>query len=63
MRINMPSYRRPLAEVINPLLGAGFRLDKILEPQPTPQFEKADPEDYQKLMRNPGFMCLRTLKG
>jgi SAM-dependent methyltransferase len=63
MRINMPSYRRPLAEVINPLLGAGFRLDKILEPQPTPQFEKADPEDYQKLMRNPGFMCLRALKG
>ena len=63
MRINMPSYRRPLAEVINPLLGAGFTLEKILEPQPTDEFKRADPEDYEKLMRNPGFMCLRALKG
>jgi SAM-dependent methyltransferase len=61
--VNMPSYRRPLAEVINPLLAAGFTLDKLLEPQPTPQFAQADPEDYPKLMRNPGFLCLRALKG
>jgi SAM-dependent methyltransferase len=62
LRINMPSYRRPLAEVVNPLLAAGFILDKLLEPLPTEEFKQADPEDYEKLMRNPGFMCLRALK-
>jgi SAM-dependent methyltransferase len=61
--VNMPSYRRPLAEVINPLLEAGFNLDKVLEPQPTEEFKSADAEDYEKLLRNPGFMCLRALKG
>ena len=48
--------------MINPLLAAGFILDKLLEPLPTAEFKQADPEDYEKLLRNPGFMCLRALK-
>jgi len=34
-------------------------LDHMLEPLPTPEFEAADPGDYVKLQRRPGFLCLR----
>ncbi len=60
--VDMPFYRRPLSAVINPLLEAGFILDHILEPLPTPEFKDKEPEDYEKLMRSPGFMCIRALK-
>jgi SAM-dependent methyltransferase len=61
--VNMPSYRRPLSAVINPLLKVGFILDQILEPLPTKKFIQADPEDYDILKHNPGFLCIRALKG
>jgi SAM-dependent methyltransferase len=52
--VRVPSYRRPLSEVINPLIETGFTLDRILEPLPTPE--------YEQLMRSPGFMCVRAVK-
>jgi ubiquinone/menaquinone biosynthesis C-methylase UbiE len=58
----MTSFRRPLAAMLNPLAIAGFVLDEILEPRPIAQFQVADPEDYDKLMREPGFMCVRARK-
>jgi ubiquinone/menaquinone biosynthesis C-methylase UbiE len=60
--VNMPSYRRPLGKMINPLLVAGFRLERILEPQPLEQFKQADPEDYDKVMKTPSFICFRAVK-
>ncbi len=56
------SYRRPLQAMLNPLAQAGFVLDEILEPRPISQFQAADPEDYDKLMREPGFLCVRARK-
>jgi hypothetical protein len=32
------------------------------EPQPTDEFRKAHPEEYARLMREPGFLCLRAVK-
>ncbi|PWB49775.1 MAG: class I SAM-dependent methyltransferase [Anaerolineales bacterium] len=61
-QVVMPSYRRPLSEVLNLLIKAGFTLDRLLEPLPTEKFRQADPEDYEELMHRPGFMCLRALK-
>lgn len=61
--VTVPSYRRPLSGVINPLLKVGFILDQILEPLPTEEFWEKDPEDYEELMRSPGFMCIRAVKG
>jgi SAM-dependent methyltransferase len=55
-------YRRPLAAALNPLLDAGFRLDHLHEPLPTEEFRQADPADYEKLMRQPGFLCVRAVK-
>jgi ubiquinone/menaquinone biosynthesis C-methylase UbiE len=59
----VPSYRRPLSGVINPLLKTGFTLDLILEPLPTQEFKLVDPEEYKELTRSPGFMCVRAIKG
>lgn len=58
----MPSYRRPLSAVINPLLRAGFTLEQILEPLPTAEFAERDPEHYAELMREPGFLCIHAVK-
>ncbi|HEX2907797.1 MAG TPA: class I SAM-dependent methyltransferase, partial [Phototrophicaceae bacterium] len=56
------AYRRPLQAILNPLLAAELRLDHLLEPLPTEDFKQADPQDYDKLMREPGFLCVRARK-
>jgi hypothetical protein len=61
--VRVPSYRRPLSEAINPLVRVGFFVQQILEPVPTEAFRQSDPEDYAKLSRSPGFMCVRAVKG
>lgn len=60
--IVVPFYRRSLSAMINPLIDAGFLLDKILEPKPLPAFEAKEPEDYDRLMKQPGFICVRAKK-
>lgn len=60
--VNVPSYRRPLSEVINPLLQSGFILEQILEPMPTPEFKQAAPQDYEELSHSPGFLCVKAVK-
>jgi SAM-dependent methyltransferase len=61
--VRMPYYRRPLSAMLDPLLGAGFVLERLLEPRPLPEFQEHDPADYEKLMRRPGFICIRARKG
>jgi SAM-dependent methyltransferase len=58
----VPYYRRPLGAMVDSILGAGFVLERLLEPRPTPQFKERDPADYEKLMRQPGFICFRAAK-
>ena len=62
MAVRVPSYRRPLSEVVNPLVRAGFILEQILEPVPTEEFKQQEPDDYEILRRSPGFMCVRAIK-
>jgi len=63
VRARVPYYRRPLSAMLDPLLEAGFILERLLEPQPIPEFKEHDPKDYEKLMRQPGFICFRARKG
>jgi len=58
----MTSYRRPINAMLDPLLVNGFRLDKLLEPLPTEAFKAADPERYERLHKQPGFVCVRAVK-
>lgn len=60
--IKVPFYRRPFSAMINPLLSAGFRLEKILEPRPLEAFREKEPDDYDKLMKEPGFIFFRAVK-
>lgn len=61
--VRVPYYRRPLCAMLDPLLEAGFVLERLLEPRPVPEFKEHDAEDYEKLMRQPGFICFRARKG
>ena len=61
-RVRMPSFRRSLEETINPLLEAGFRLERILEPKVTEELREADPKHYEELSRQPCFLCVRARK-
>jgi SAM-dependent methyltransferase len=63
VHVNVPYYRRPLSAMANSILGAGFVLERLVEPRPLPPFEQQDPADYAKLMRQPGFICFRARKG
>ena len=60
--VRVPSYRRPLSAMLDPLLETGFILEHLLEPTPLEEFKDLDPLDYAKLMRQPGFLCLRARK-
>lgn len=53
---------RPLSAMINPLIDAGFAVDRLLEPLPTEAFRAADPQEYERLMRAPVFLCIRAIK-
>jgi len=60
--VYIPGYRRPLSALLNPIIEAGFIVDRIVEPLPTEKFKKADPKNYRKLMRMPAFICIRARK-
>lgn len=62
IEVEMPSHRRSVQAIIDPVLTTGFVLDKLLEPQPVPEFKDHDPVRYERLMRFPGFICVRAKK-
>ena len=62
VEVEVPSYRRSLSEVINPVIESGFELLQILEPQPTEEFRQADPVKYEQLLSHPGFICIKARK-
>jgi SAM-dependent methyltransferase len=60
--VEVPYYRRPFSEIVGPLLETGFRIDRVLEPQPTAAFEEKWPERYEKESRYPVFLCVRAVR-
>lgn len=48
-------YRRPIGEIINSIIRAGFIIEKVLEPMPTEQFKISAPEKYDRLTKNHSF--------
>ena len=62
IRVRMPSYRRPLGAMFAPLAETGFVVERIIEPRPTEAFRRADPEGYERLSKQPGFLCVRARK-
>jgi ubiquinone/menaquinone biosynthesis C-methylase UbiE len=58
----MESIRRPLGAIVNPLVEAGWVLDRLVEPLPQAEMKTVDPRHYQQLMEAPGFICIRARK-
>lgn len=58
--VDVPCYRRPLAEIITPLLETGFQIEAFVEPQPTEAFKEKWPERHEKESRYPVFLCVRA---
>lgn len=58
--VDVPHYRRPLSEMVEPLVENGFCIDGIVEPQPNEAFREQRPDVYEKESRQPVFLCLRA---
>src|SRR5690349_10382288 len=55
-------WREPLSELCTAATGAGFLIEKLIEPVPAETMRERYPEDYEQLSRAPGFLILRLLK-
>lgn len=56
------TYRRPLGAHINPLVDAGFRIERFLEPTPQAEFGEEYPERYERLTTVPRWEYVRARK-
>ena len=57
------SFRRPLADILNAAAGAGWQLERMVEPLPQPEMKAVDRRLYDELSQVPAFMCLRARLG
>jgi len=60
IRVNMPSFRRPLSAVTSTLDKSGFTVDKLVETQPLEELREIDPQTYELHSRRPAFLCIRA---
>ena len=58
-RWRVPFWRMPLAVLLEEVLTAGFRLERLVEHVPEPQTREIDPRIYQRLTQEPAFLALR----
>ncbi|WP_408006263.1 class I SAM-dependent methyltransferase [Pseudalkalibacillus sp. A8] len=61
-KVKVQFYRRPLSEILKPLHLNGFVIEKLIEPMPTDEFRKAQPDTYEKWTKRPQFLFIRAQK-
>jgi SAM-dependent methyltransferase len=49
----------PLQTTCEEIYEAGFLIERLIEPRPAPEAAAIDPEGYERLNREPGFLALR----
>lgn len=59
--VEIPYYRRPLSAMLDPILDASLRIDRVVEPQPTEGFKNAWPERYERESKRPVFITIRAM--
>jgi SAM-dependent methyltransferase len=59
--VEVPFFSRPLEAIFGPPLDAGFRIDRVAEPEPTEGFAEKWPERYEKETKRPVFLALRVV--
>lgn len=55
-------WREPLSRLCAAATGAGFVIDRLIEPRPTESMRELYPNDYDTLNREPGFLILDLRK-
>lgn len=61
-KVKVQFYRRPLSAIINPIIDAGFIIERLLEPMPAEEFKIVHPDIYDRLTKNPQFLFIRAKK-
>ena len=61
-KVKVQFYRRPLCQIISPIIDEGFIIEKLIEPMPTEKFKELHPKVYEGLTRKPQFLFLRARK-
>jgi SAM-dependent methyltransferase len=54
-------WRRPLTEMTSAIADAGFLIEQLVEPQPSPELSQRDAEAYRKLTTAPRFLFFRVV--
>jgi hypothetical protein len=52
----------PPETFLNELLAAGFMLERLIEPRPTPGLRELDETAYNKLYQAPCFLAVKLLR-
>jgi SAM-dependent methyltransferase len=55
-------WRQPLTVTCEEFARAGFLIERLVEPRPSPEMAERFPDDYAKLGREPGFVDFRLRK-
>jgi SAM-dependent methyltransferase len=55
-------WRQPLSKTCAEFADAGFLVERIEEPLPSPEMAERFPDDFAKLSQEPGFLVFRLLK-
>ncbi len=55
-------WRQPLSALCDAATGAGFLIERLVEPRPAESMRERYPDDYEWLSRTPGFVVLRLLR-
>ncbi|PFH29974.1 class I SAM-dependent methyltransferase [Burkholderia sp. JKS000303] len=54
------AWRRPLADILNALADAGWRLERFVEPRPLPEMQAVSERLHAELSLAPAFLCIRA---
>jgi SAM-dependent methyltransferase len=56
------AWRMPLTQVAEEFAEAGFVIDRLIEPLPSPEMAESHPESFEKLHSLPAFILFRLVK-
>ena len=56
------AWRMPLTLLTEEFAGAGFVIERLVEPTPDPAMENSHPDAFAKLSREPGFILFKLRK-
>ncbi|WP_059172157.1 class I SAM-dependent methyltransferase [Bacillus sp. FJAT-27445] len=59
---DVPFFRRPLHAILNDTL-AFFKINEVIEPQPTETFKRLNPVSYGRLLKTPNFLIIKATAG